>query len=146
MKLKWNWGTKIFLAYGVFVAGMLFLVYLCTQQHFDLVRPDYYEAEIAFQNQLSSNENYLALADQPKVVEQPTSISVKVPNEMTIQSGEVYFYKPDNATMDKRFALQANGIEVAKDQLDHGMYTVKVSWAAGGKNYYTEEKIFIAKP
>ncbi len=143
MHIKWNWGTKIFLAYTVFVGGMLFLVYLCTQQHFDLVRSDYYEAEIAYQKQMTSSENTLALGALPTIVDDGETIAIKLPAGMAISNGEAFFYKPDNADLDKRFAMDANGVSVSKSALGRGAYTVKITWYSNGKEFYHEEKVFV---
>jgi len=143
MQIKWNWGTKIFLAYSIFVLGMLFLVYMCTQQHFDLVRSDYYEAEIAFQQQLNSNNNSLALEQQPKIADNGDLISIVLPSSQIFTKGEAYFYKPDNAAGDKRFPLTTATTTINKADLQKGLYAVKLSWQADGKDYYFEEKHFI---
>ena len=44
-----NWGYKIMLAYVVFIAGILFLVFKSSSQKVELVTENYYEQELKFQ-------------------------------------------------------------------------------------------------
>ena len=48
--MKWNWGTKIGLFYSSFVLFILGMIFLSSQEQYDLVTEDYYAAEINFQS------------------------------------------------------------------------------------------------
>lgn len=145
-RIKWNWGTKIFLVYAVFVVGMLTLVYMCTQQHFDLVRSDYYEAEIAHQQLMNSHQNTMNLEQQPSIVVNGAAVAISIPEGLQVANGEAYFYRPDNAVFDKKIAFSQNEVTVDPQQLQHGLYTLKLTWESNGKQYYYEDKVFITKP
>lgn len=59
--MRINWGTGITITFSLFAAGMLSLVWLCVQQPQDLVSVDYYNREIAFQQQINKTSNTLEL-------------------------------------------------------------------------------------
>jgi hypothetical protein len=42
--MRISWGYKIFMMYTAFAAGILFLAYKASQQKYDLVTENYYDA------------------------------------------------------------------------------------------------------
>lgn len=145
MTIKWNWGTKIFLAYGAFVVFMLFMVYMCTRQHYDLVTPDYYAKELKYQEVINASGNANALAEAVKVVQTAEVVEVVLPKmDVALEEGKVVFYRPDNASLDFTEVVSTEGrLVVGKSRFRSGMYKAKSSWKAGGKTYYNEQSLFI---
>lgn len=143
--IKWHWGTKITLVYIGFVVFMLSMVGLCVKQHFDLVTPDYYAQELAFQEVIDGKQNAMALSTAAQLNEQGAAIVIALPAELSrIDSGKVLFYKPDNARYDFEWPLtQALQYEVPKDRFAYGLYNVKITWYADGTRYFTEKNLFI---
>jgi hypothetical protein len=144
MTIKWNWGTGLIIAYSSFVVFMLGMVYLCTQQHFDLVTEDYYEQELKFQQVIDGKQNEQLLEKQTLVKMDLGVVTVTLPMEKSDGEGKVVFYKPDNANFDKTIALNgSNRVSIPVSELKSGMYTVKATWQSEGKPYYNEQTLFI---
>lgn len=144
MTIKWNWGTKIFLAYGLFVVFMLTMVYLCTLQHYDLVTPDYYAQELKYQEVIDGKNNLEALGKKVEINQTANLVSVQLPTDITDGKGEVKFYRPDNASLDFNMTLsEGNTVMVPAAKLKTGLYKVKSVWMHDGKRYY-DEQTFIA--
>jgi hypothetical protein len=144
MTIKWNWGTGIILVYSGFVVFMLGMVYMCTRQHFDLVTPDYYEEELAFQQVINGKENENLLDKSTQVVVGTQSITVTLPMEKTDAGGTVIFYKPDNSKYD--FSLPLNGLSeltVPIEKFQTGMYKVISKWEYEGKPYFNEQALYL---
>lgn len=145
MTIKWNWGTKIFLVYVGFVVFMLTMVYLCTIQHFDLVSADYYAQELRYQEVIDGEQNLQALGKSVTISSAADAVTVTLPVSSFNGTGEVKFYRPDNAKFDVTLPLQGNGtISVPRSKLAAGRYEVKTSWTNDGKPYYHQQAITVA--
>ena len=60
--MKISWGHKILFAYLAFVAGIMFLVFKASQEDYDLVTANYYEAELKYQDIIDQKENTARLS------------------------------------------------------------------------------------
>ncbi len=142
-----NWGKKIAIVYLSFVGFMGFLVWKCLQQDdIHLVSQDYYQKELAYQDNIDQMNNTNQLSTQLEFDYLPENQIVKLtfPKESIGATGKINFYRPADARKD--FALnlgiadtESQSIPVAK--LDRGLWVVKVSWNKDGKDYYKEEKM-----
>jgi len=60
--------------------------------------------------------------------------------------GRVQLYRPDNAALDRDFAisLDASGRQrIAIDELTPGKWYVRIEWHADGEQYYSERELMI---
>ena len=84
-----SWGKKIMFVYIVFVAGILFLVYKSSSQKVDLVTPDYYKKELAFQHTIEERERANALSGKTGFCQIDSGLVITLPKEMIDKSVEV---------------------------------------------------------
>lgn len=144
--MKINWGYKILIVYVAFVIGIMFLVFKANQQKFDLVTPNYYEAELKFQNVIDQKQRVAELSSQPKISHSVNSVSIQLPDEFLNKEvkGEVYLYCPSDASKDIKtgFTTKRGLIEMFLHKDLSGVYDLKLSWQADGKSYYNEQRIF----
>jgi hypothetical protein len=144
--MKLSWGYKIMAAYLLFVAGMLYLVVKASNNSNDLVRADYYQAELKYQDVIDEKNRAAALSAPVNIELKDGQISVYFPGEMqgkTI-SGELYLYCPSDAKRDLRrsFSVDNNVYRQPIPGNAKGMYDVQLSWEAGGATYFHEQKLF----
>ncbi len=146
LKMKMNWGYKILFVYISFVLGIIFLVFKASQEKFDLVTPNYYEAELKFQDVINDKQRVTQLSTPPKITHSVNSVRIQFPGEFLNKQvkGELYLYRASDATKDfrKKFATDQNFIDITLDQNFSGSYEVKLSWEAEGKTFYNEQRIF----
>jgi hypothetical protein len=144
--MKISWGHKILFVYLAFVAGTMFLVFKASQQKFDLVTSNYYDQELKFQNVIDQKQRVAELSAPPKISHSVNSISIQLPNEFFNNEvkGEVYLYRPSDASKDIKtnFTTDKGFVEITLDKNLSGFYEVKLSWQAGGKTFYNEQRIF----
>lgn len=135
------------MVYIGFVVFMLGMVGLCVKQHFDLVTPDYYAQELAFQDVIDGKQNAQTLASAAQVEQQGDAVKLALPAELSrIDSGKVLFYKPDNAKYDFEMPLtHALTYDVPGDKFAYGLYNVKITWYAQGTRYFAEKNLFVGK-
>ena len=65
--MKISWGISISIVYILFVVVMVGAVIFSTTQESHLVADDYYEREIAYQNQIEKMERTKLLPEQLKI-------------------------------------------------------------------------------
>lgn len=144
--MKISWGHKIALVYLAFIAGIMFLAYKASQQKFDLVTEDYYGEELKYQNVIDQKDRVTQLSSAPVITHSVNEVKVQLPGEFTGKAvkGELYLYRPSDATKDLRqpFAINGNYFRLQLPQSLSGMYDVKLSWQANGQTFFNEQKIF----
>lgn len=144
MTIKWNWGTGITLVYSGFVVFMLGMVYLCTQQHFDLVTPDYYEQELKFQQVIDGQQNEMQLNRKTILEVQQDMVKVTLPTDKVEAGGTILFYRPDNARYDMVLPVSGtNTVMVPLSKFKAGVYKMKATWKSEGKPYFNEQSLII---
>lgn len=144
--MKISWGYKILFVYLLFVVGILFLVFKASQEKFDLVTPNYYDAELKFQNVINDRQRVAQLSAPPKITHSVNKVQVEFPHEFLNQDiqGEIYLYRPSNASKDfkRKFTANKNFIEITLDRNFSGSYELKLSWKVNKATFYHEQRIF----
>lgn len=144
--MRISWGYKILLVYLGFVVGILFLVFKANNQNFDLVTEQYYEAELKYQDVIDQKNRVAQLSEAPKLAHTVNSLTIQLPKEFEEKSvkGEIYLYRPSDATKDLRkdFVTNQPLIELTLDKELSGMYDLKLSWQANGITFFHEQKVF----
>jgi hypothetical protein len=145
-----NWGNKIIVAFICFIGMISTLVYISLNTDFYLVADNYYEQELAYEDQIQRIKNVNGLSEQPifdfkrseKLAEFtfPTSIS------KTMNEGKITFVRASNANLDQTFLIKLN--EEGKHVVDmkaftSGAWKIQIEWKAAGREFYKELKIVI---
>ena len=145
--MKLNWGTGITIFIIAFMVHILFLVYKTTQESSDLEAADYYEQEINYQKRIQAIQNLKDLDSDVEIKQKSKDILFLFPEEFEEENfkGEIYFFKPDNAKLDKKYAISSSERQqrIDKKDLSSGWYVVKVSGLNAGNTYFFEESIYI---
>jgi hypothetical protein len=144
--MRISWGYKILFVYLAFVAGILFLVFKANREKFDLVLPNYYEAELKYQDVIDQTQRAAELSAPPKITHSVNSVSIQLPGEFLNKEvkGELYLYRPSDASKDlrKSFTTAQAFTEIDLNNNLSGAYEVKLSWESQGKTFYNEQRIF----
>jgi nitrogen fixation protein FixH len=146
--MKFNWGWGILIVVVLFIGFILNLVYRCSLQRVDLVSEKYYEREIKFQDQIDREKNTAGLKDSVRIIQAGKEIRLTYPSSVPTGSlsGEITFFKPDDARQDFSVKVQPDSGLVQRvdaSLMSHGWWRVQVTWTSLGKPYYSEEKIHI---
>ncbi len=143
-----NWGNKLLFTFIVFAAGMAFLVYRSMNVNFELVDKDYYKNELRYQEVIDATNHVSRLSSAVKLAQTPAGILLELPNEMKHQSisGDIHFYCAYDEKKDKKInmELSADATQLIQSSaIEAGNYSVKISWAHAGKNYFSENKLTV---
>ena len=142
-----NFGKWIFISFILFAFFIGTLVTICVRQDVNLVSKDYYQEELAYQDQIQRLNNTEKLQQKPvmKIVEN-NFLKVDFMQTDDIQNGELKLFCPSNPKMDKNFKLNTSdkGSQLIElSGLQAGMYKAKLLWTMDGKEFYMEEIINI---
>lgn len=145
--VKLGWGGRIAMLYIGFVILILILVVNSMRQNFDLVAPDYYQQEIAYQGTIDAGKNQSLLSSPVRISVNDNSAVILFPEEFKGKDirGTVHFYSPVNAALDREIKIETanNYMTIPKGELADTHYIVKINWMSEGKNYYQESKVVI---
>jgi FixH len=144
--MKWNWGTKLAVIFGIFVAAMAALVIMSMRQKIQLVATDYYKEELQYQQVIDASKLANGLGSSVLLEKRGKFIHLQLPPEMqgTVVTGELFFYCASEAGNDQKMTLTTNelGMQlISADKLQPGNYTVKIKWVHHNKHYYSEQHL-----
>ncbi len=149
-KKKSRWGIGIFTFYGVFVVATVALVLFVSLQEIQLVEPDYYQKELAYQQQI---ERIKRTRELPSAVSfgynrAAGHITVAYPPEVDLSrlGGEITLMRPSNADLDRRVPVfpDTTGRQVIDASgLAKGLWRLKAVWTIDSSEYYSEDMVVI---
>jgi hypothetical protein len=141
-----NWGKSIILAFVLFAVFIGTLVFICVRQDVSLVSKDYYQEEIAYQQQIDRLQNANALSIKPQMSISGNVLEIRFNLFSSIQQGELKLFRPSNGRFDKKFAL-GNSPDSAQrfdvSAMPKGMYRARMQWSMNGKEYFIEDIVHI---
>lgn len=140
-----NWGNRILLAFVLFFGVIFTMVYISMNTEFSLVADNYYEQELAYEDQLNRIRNVNSLDEKPEFSIDRTGLKVALAFPASIadniQEGKVKFYRASGSRHDKEIELklnEANKFEQDISQFITGAWKLQLSWTDGDKEYYKE--------
>lgn len=146
------WPIAIVAYFTLFALAITLFVPWAVRQKMDLVRSDYYEQEILFQQQIDKMGRTHVRGTQPRIeFDRPDAfIVVKFSQvEMTARpTGTIHFYRPSDARLDHTIplAIDAEGVQrIDAQKLSPGLWKLQVSWNTAGTEYYFEQALVIGK-
>lgn len=146
--MKFNWGTGIALAYGIFALSMVGVVFASRQHDPGLVQKNYYDLDLNYQARMDKKQNASTLANLPvaRFNTPDKTISVQFPSGMNVTGGSAKFYR--SATTRDDFSVKienTNAIEIPAANLASGRWRVELDWEADGKGYFWETTVNVMK-
>ncbi len=142
-----SWGVKITILYSSFVVLIASLVTMSMRQHFDLVSPDYYKQEVAYQQVIDAGKNQSVLSAPIFMHATAGEVKISLPEEFSDKHSlaSIHFYSPVNSEWDQTFSMPVSGtgITISRSKLRDTRYIVKMDITTDGKKYYQESEIML---
>ena len=143
MKIKFNWGTGIFLVIVLFLLANAVVIYKSLQQKYDLVAEEYYPDGLEYQKQIDRFAKANALSSAISITEKADGLAITYPAELKGKSvkGEVIFFRPSDENADFRDSIRFDTAMVQKIPLEkfiNGKYIAKFFWKMDGVEYAHE--------
>jgi len=140
------WPYGIITTFVLFFIGMASVVIIAATHRDNLVSADYYEQELKYQDQINATAQAEKAGATIQVNAATSTMLISVPAEQAQQNltGKISLYRANAPELDREFVF-APGKD-GTQTLDaagfaSGLWHVRVSWNAGGKNYFLEQKI-----
>lgn len=148
-KTRSLWPYAIIGWFVIFISAMVTWAVVATQNSMDLVRKDYYEEELRFQQQIERMKRTAKMRNDITVTTDATSVTFRLPVDASAgkPSGEVQLYRPSDASLDQKLALQVNesGMQrIDASALKSGLWKLRVYWKVGEAEYYFDQPVIIA--
>jgi hypothetical protein len=148
MKVKWNWGTKLFISMVAFMLFLIAFFVLMTQQTYHLVEKDYYPKALEYQQRIDKTENAKQLAERVKLENKGdflifTFQSFFNPEEVT---GKITLYRPSDGAMDIAMEIHLDSLcrhIFPVNDIQKGKYLAKIEYANSEEEYYQEMPVFV---
>lgn len=140
-----NWGTKIALSLGLFVAFILALSAIMMYKNREAVDKDYYEKDLLYEQEIQAQKNANALSEQLTFEFSGSKLFITYPQEIKKYVGRVLLLRPDDNEKDKMLPMQID--ENRKQIIDvsvlpKGLWRVQVFWEMNGKQYQSKKYDF----
>ena len=146
------WPIAIVAYFIVFIAFIVTFTVFAARQHVDLVSADYYEQEIHFQKQIDRLSRTQPIQAQVAITydaaRQQISIALPPGQDHRRTSGQVRFYRPSDAAIDRTLPLDLNpdGAQLVNVKpLLSGLWKVRVQWTIEGQDYYFDQPIVVTE-
>ncbi|WP_025763926.1 FixH family protein [Dyadobacter tibetensis] len=144
---KINWGAGIAGLYLSFVAMIILLVIMSSQQKIDLVTTNYYKEELNFQSKIDK-KNASQTLDTPlswAVGTHDLTMSYPTIFADRLLTGTIHFYCPSDDTKDRKMPLKSSDHKqiIALSELAAGRYKIEIDWQAGSQSFWDEGVIVI---
>lgn len=143
-----NWGTGIVIGIIIFITLSITMTVIFMTQDVSLVADNYYEKSLSYQEEIDKQSRTKSLDEQVKINFTGEVINILFPSAYLDKdlSGEIYFYRPSNPSLDFKLPLQVNteGTQIIPvERLEKGFWRLKLNWTMDGNGYYNERAITI---
>lgn len=142
-----NWGKGIAIFYSLFAATMIFAVIRSTQYDNSLVSDQYYQDDIAYQQQYNRIKNSQEL-EVPLAVQydkESERLTLTFPPDMPAVTGTIYLFCPSSSEEDVKIPIaleeESNRQNLSLNGLKKGLWKVKIQWRDGNREFYDEKTL-----
>lgn len=144
--MKLNWGTGIAIAYSTFALVMVAFVLRSRQYDPGLVRQDYYNLDLNYQEHMQKKQNAANLAEGVKVQFDALKqvIRLQFPAGLGTPSGSIKCFRSVNVKDDFEVEVKTTTdgqMEISTERLPDGLWHLEVDWQANGMKYFNETTV-----
>ena len=145
-----SWPIGLTIVFIVFFLYLIGFIVLSQMNRSDLVTDNYYDEEMAYQDQIERIERSRKLNQQVSLNHDIKNkiIELKFPSEIDphIISGNILFFRPSDAKQDQIHPIQLDNQgrqNLDIKQLSQGMWRVKIFWQMDSVEYYDEKVLAV---
>lgn len=150
--IKNPWPIGLVLFFILFIGYIVGFVIFSSVQHMDLVREDYYDQEIRFQQQIDRVQHTAPILASAAVNYdvKHSIVTVSLPSAVAAAkiSGTINFYRPSDAGLDQEvnLTLDERGAQTVNVHgLRAGLWKVRVEWKDKTQDYFFERRVVISR-
>ena len=142
------WPYAIITVFVLFAGYIGFMVQQAMRTTVDLVSPDYYKQELAYQQRMESVARTAALPAPVQLRHEAAThrLTLQLPATMAEQAikGEIHFFRPSDQKLDFTLPLQTGMQQQFNTaQMRPGYWRVRVDFTADSQAYFVEKELII---
>ena len=139
-----NWGKGIALALALFMGFIIVLVVKMVSQDVELETEDYYKKDIAYQEEITSMENALALTEKPSISLTETHVIVQFPEGLSFTEAQLNLKRPNDEADDRSYKIVGTSMfTLNRSELEKGVYKLELSYTHEDKTYLQKIEYYI---
>ncbi len=139
-----NWGKGIVIGMVLFMGFIVTLVVIMMRQNIDLVREDYYQKELEYDDQYNAEQVYQQTKDSINIAIVNEVLEIKLGKSFQNDSLLVELKRPNNQAQDLSFKVLAQPqVIIPVEKLPKGSFECILFGKTGGKKYQFKENIYI---
>lgn len=148
MRIKFNWGTGIFITIIVMISWLGFLVSKAFDYKINIDSDDYYERGLVHSIQMERIQRSLLYKNDFSVIQKGEFVTIKYPAyfEDKNMSGELWFYRPSDYELDKKITAlnqNKNTQDIHNQHFTKGRFLVRATLQVDSLSYFFEQEIII---
>ena len=148
MRIKFNWGTGIFITIIVMISWLGFLVSKAFDYKINIDSDDYYERGLVHSIQMERIQRSLLYKNDFSVIQNGEFVTIKYPAyfEDKNMSGELWFYRPSDYELDKKITAlnqNKNTQDIHNQHFTKGRFLVRATLQVDSLSYFFEQEIII---
>jgi nitrogen fixation protein FixH len=141
--------------YAIIATFVLFAVYIgsmvqqAMRTNVELVSPDYYKQELAFQQRMETVARTAALPSPVRLSYDGIlhRLTLQLPATLAGQAvqGQIHFFRPSDQKLDFVLPLLPTGLQqrVNTSKMRPGYWRVRLDFTAGGQAYFVDQELTI---
>lgn len=142
------WPYAIIMAFLLFGSYISYMVSQTMQTNVDLVSPNYYQQELAYQQRIDSEARTATLPGAVSIHYQAAAQQLRLQLPATLRGqkleGEIHFFRPSNLKLDFTLPLQPDA-ELAQHlsttKMQPGHWRIRLNFKAGKQTYFVEQSL-----
>ena len=147
-KTRTIWPYAIIAVFVLFAGYIGYMVQQAMRTTVDLVSPDYYQQELAYQERMESVARTAALPAPVELRYEAAAqrLTLQLPPAMAEQpvQGEIHFFRPSDQKLDFRLPLQTGTDQQFNTaKMLPGYWRVRVDFTADNQAYFVEKELII---
>jgi hypothetical protein len=143
--MKITWGTGIFITILAFVLFMAALVgFVMVKTDVDLVRADYYAAEIDYGRTIKALERGQMLSRQPStVLTEGGMLVVSFLNQQPDAGTAIRLWRNDKVDADKGYQASSLPLEISTQGMKKGNWNIELTWHVNGEPHMFQGELVL---
>jgi nitrogen fixation protein FixH len=139
-----NWGKSIVLSFVLFASFVGTMAYKMMTAKVDLVKQNYYQKEIDFQQQIDRETNSATFKNARIMTYSSENNQLRIGFPTPVSKGEVTFFRPSDKNLDFSIPIQKiNTFDFSTQKMPKGYWKIQITWTDGSKEYYLEDELMI---
>lgn len=139
-----NWGKGITIALALFMGFIIVMVVGFFSHSVDLESEDYYQREIAYEDEITALNNVNQLLEKPEIKISESHLIVQFSDSLEFTDAILQLKRPDNQKNDKSFKIENTKMfTIAKEDLTPGVYDLRLSYTIDGKDFLQKKEIYL---